>query len=139
MKEKIRVVLVKTNEDARITEIENTVDGIKQSVGGDYEGYCLFQDPVILICRADGKFNDEVLPNRGIFDKLSGELRDVVHGDFIIVSAMDDEDLPEDLAKKYKSKFEKPDLFINTPKGIGVIPYDLAQDLLKVLQEGDEK
>ena len=53
-KEKIKVVIVHPNEEARIEEIENTLEAKQEIVGGWIEAIYPYEDSVALICNEEG-------------------------------------------------------------------------------------
>lgn len=106
LKEKIKVVVVRPNEEARIEEIENTLEAKQEIVGGWIEAIYPYQDDVALICNEEGKITG-MEPCRILKDE-TGEWVDVICGPFLIVGLTEDDfgGLSDDLAEKYCSMFK---------------------------------
>lgn len=64
--ETIKVVLCETGKKARVTDIENSLDGLQRAVKGYIEQVCPFDEAVAIICNEEGKLNG-MLPNRAIY------------------------------------------------------------------------
>lgn len=64
--ERIKVVLCEPGRVARVAEIENTLEGIQNTVKGLFEPFCPFDEPVAIICNEEGKFNG-MRANRAIY------------------------------------------------------------------------
>lgn len=97
----------------RIT-IENKLETMQQLVGGNIEECMPFQDDVAIICNEEGKLNHLPL-NRAIYDEETGQMVDIIAGDFFICYAPawseNFRSLPDDLANKYAEKFQYPERF----------------------------
>ena len=64
--EKIKVLLFKPGEYAKTVEIDDTLEGMQEAVGGWIEEYMPFEDDVAIVCNEEGKING-LPPNRAIF------------------------------------------------------------------------
>ena len=124
MRNKINVLLVQPMKEPKMIEIEDTLESMQKVVGGMIEEYMPFEDDVALVCNEEGKMRGLPL-NRAVYGE-SGSLQDIVAGDFFIAYAPIESEnflsLPEDLAKKYKEKFNKPEKFMQMNDGIRVVP-----------------
>lgn len=121
---KLQVLMVKPLERARMMEISGSLESMQEIVGGYIQSYRPFDDDVAIICNDEGKLLG-MMPNRAIYDDKH-EVVDVIAGDFFVCYAPptseEFESLPKDLAKKYEKMFRHPEVFLNAPGGIAVIP-----------------
>ena len=118
---KMNVVLVEPGMEARITEIDGSLESMQKLVGGYIERFTL-DDEVCIICNEEGKL--EGLPlNRAIF--YEGELIEIIAGTFFICADPWDsenfESLTDDQAKEYAELFKAPEYFVRTARGIAVV------------------
>lgn len=124
--EKIKVLFVSPGKIAEMKEIGESLEDMQNAVGGYIEEYMPFEDDVAIVCNEEGKMLGLPL-NRGIKDE-EGHLLDIIAGDFFICYAPVDSErflsLPPDLEKKYSEKFEKPEQFFSSEKGIVCVPYE---------------
>ena len=126
MKEKIRIVLCKVGEKARVIEIEDELKAMQTVVGGLIQDWMPFEDEVAIICNEEGKMSGLPL-NRGIM--IEGKLADIIAGDFFLVYAPLESErflsMPLELEEKYLKIFELPELFLTDDgSSIEVIKYD---------------
>ena len=120
----MKVVIVEPNEEAKIIEIEKTLDKMQELVGGYIEMGMHFEDDAVIIANEEGKIRGMPM-NRVIKDK-DGNIRDVVCGPFFICYAPFESEeflsLSDEMAEKYKEMFKTPEMFVKTENGIAVIP-----------------
>ena len=120
--EKIKVLLVEPNKYPKIIEIEDRLEAMQEVVGGYIEEYMPFDDEVAIICNEEGKMNGAAL-NRAIYSESNEkkEMIEIVCGSFFICYAPIESEkflsLPEDLAKKYQTKFKYPEKFFKDFNG----------------------
>lgn len=105
-KEKIKVVIVRPDEEARIEEIENTLEAKQEIVGGWIEAIYPWDEEAALICNEEGKITG-MDPCRVLRDETGAAL-DVICGPFLIVGLTEDDfgGLSDDLAEKYCNMFK---------------------------------
>lgn len=114
MAERIKVVKVETLEKPVVVEIENSLQGMYEAIGGGcdiIQAIYPFDDPVALVCDDEGKLNGQ-LRNRGLYDD-NGRIYDVVNGTFLIIG-IDSEhfcSIPDDLVDKYVEKFSRLEIW----------------------------
>jgi hypothetical protein len=123
---KIQVVLVEPGQKARIAEIDGSLEGMQQIVGGQIEAIYPFTDRVAVICNEEGKIYG--LPaNRGLRIDGNKELFDVVCGIFFVAGLGDENfcSLTEEQLERYKQLYLFPEKFINVDGVIKAIPYDV--------------
>lgn len=117
---RITVLFIAAGEKPEVKSIGNELEDMQQLVGGLIEYYPL--EDAALICNKEGK-NRGLPLNRAVYDD-SGNLTEIIAGDFFICSAPEDSDdfesLPENLIQKYKEQFRYPEKFTLTPTGIVV-------------------
>ena len=109
MENKIKVVVVRPNEEARVEEIEQNLDSYQQIVDGWIECIYPFEEAVCLVCNDEGKFNG-CLPNRALVDE-DGNITDMIFGTFFIADCSGEqfESLSEEQLKKYTELFREPE------------------------------
>ena len=125
MKEqKLRVVIVEPQKEARVEVIENTLESLQRIVGGYIEAFYPFDEEVAVICNEEGRLL-KLPPNRVIYNAFTGTVYDIIVGTFFIVGARADEDnftsLTDEECKKFMEFYKKPEHFIENDKGIIVL------------------
>ena len=125
--EKLKVILCEAGKEARVIEIEDTLEAMQSTVGGMIEEFMPFEDDVAIVCNDEGKMLRMPL-NRAVRNE-DNSILDVIAGDFFICYApMWSEkflSLPEDLEKKYKEMFRWPEqIFLKNGKGVEAIKYN---------------
>ena len=108
------VLLIEPGKTPRHMEIDGSLTGMQQVVGGYIQAIYPFEDPVALICNEEGKLLE--LPfNRALRDE-DGDIYDIVSGTFFLCSAPPDsdsfEDLRDELMEKYSQRFCYPEMFL---------------------------
>ena len=116
----MKVLMIEPGKKPRKAEIDGSLQGMQQVVGGYIQAIYPFEDPVALICNEEGKILD--LPfNRALRDE-DGDIYDIVSGTFFLCSAPPDsdsfEDLSDELMERYSLMFCYPEMFL---KNNGVI------------------
>ena len=130
---KLRVILCRPEEKAESGEIEDKLESMQEVVEGPIQEYMPFHsehdpryDDLAVICNEEGKLM-RLPPSRAIFDE-DGQVMDIIAGPFFICYApLESESflsLPEDLEKEFLKKFEKPEKFRRTERGIEVIRFE---------------
>ena len=101
----MKVLVVEPQKPCRVQEIESLAD-MQQLVGGDIEAVYPFQEPVAVVCNADGKLLG--LPmNRPLLDKDYLPY-DIIRGTFF-VAGLGQEDfisLTDEQIQRYKSLYD---------------------------------
>ena len=124
--EKIKVLFFSPGEYARTVEIDDTLEGMQEAVGGWIEEYMPFDDDAAIVCNEEGKMMGLPL-NRAVKDE-DGRVMDIICGDFFICYApIESEEflsLPPEMEKKYKEKFAWPETFMQTENGIRAVAYE---------------
>ena len=100
--ETIKVLVIRPGEKPVIEDIEHTLKGMQNIVGGPIQDFSTYKDDVAFICCATGK-----------------QVFDIIAGTFFVcgISETGFESIPDDLIKKYMDKYEYPDHFRWTPDG----------------------
>ena len=120
--EKIKVVLLEPGKVARATEIDASLKGMQQIVGGNIDVFSL--SGALLIHNREGK--ERNLPfNRGLCDE-TGKVRDVIAGTCFICDSRDDEfiGLSAKQTEEYLKRFKYPERFYSVGDGITKVPYN---------------
>lgn len=78
--QKITVLLVEPNKYPKLVEIEDSLEAMQRTVGGDIEEYMPFEDEVAIICNEEGKVNGEPL-NRAVYGEAPEE--DMTYGEMV--------------------------------------------------------
>ena len=103
---RINVLLVEPGKYPRIVEINDSLEEMQQLVGGYIEEYSPFDDDVAIVCNDEGKINGLPL-NRAVYDQETGELLDVIAGNFFLVSAPFEADSFQSLSPEQEMKYSK--------------------------------
>lgn len=101
----MKVLVVEPQKPCRVREIESLPD-MQQLVGGDIEAVYPFQEPVALVCNADGKLLG--LPmNRPLLDKDYLPY-DIIRGTFFVAGLGQEEfiSLTDEQIQRYKSLYD---------------------------------
>lgn len=119
MEKKIKVLCVKPEQKPKVVEIENTLKELQKAVGGSIQAVYTGNDPVAIVCNADGKFIGLPL-NRTLFDDRNGRPYDIVSGTFLVAGIRGDDfcSLSDDMLRKYEEIFHEPEIFYRTKDGI---------------------
>ena len=121
----ITVIMVEPNQEARITDIDSSLESMQNIVGGYIEEYMPFEDEVAIICNEEGKINGMPL-NRAIYEN-NGKISDIIAGPFILCySPLESgtlQSMPDKLQEKYLNQFKNPEKFYKTDKGFKAVPY----------------
>ena len=103
----MKVIVIKPNTQPEITEIDNTLKAMQDTVGGYIQAIYPFSDEIALVCNEEGKLIGLPL-NRPLFD-CSGNLVDLIAGTFFLCYAPADSDefqsIPDSLIDKYTELF----------------------------------
>ena len=106
------VLIVEPGKKPRKAEIDGSLEGMQQVVGGLIEAIYPFEDPVCLICNEEGKLQ-ELLPNRLITDPETGQILDIIMGTFFICGCPPDsenfESLSDEQLEKYQLRYRSID------------------------------
>jgi len=118
---KIKVVLLEPGKIARVTEIDASVKGMQNIVGGNIDVISL--SGALLIHNREGK-NMNLPFNRGLCDE-NGKVKDIIAGTCFICDSKEDEfiGLSEKQTEEYLKRFKYPERFYRTGDGITKVPY----------------
>ena len=107
----MKAIKVSPKMKAKLVNIENTLDSLQNEVGGYIQVLYPFDDPVAIICDEEGKLTGKKA-NRALRDE-SGDVYDIVCGDFLIVGLSEDDftDLTPELQEKYFYMFDTVEYF----------------------------
>ena len=109
--EKIKAIVVKAGEPARIEEIEDSLQSYYDTIGCDYiECVYPFDGDICLVCDEEGKINGSK-PNRTLKDG-DGKAVDVIFGTFVIIGYGKDGNfrgLTDDEADEWQKLFAQPE------------------------------
>lgn len=120
--EKIKVVLLEPGKVARAAEIDATLKGMQNIVGGKIDAIPL--SGALLIHNREGK--DMNLPfNRGLCDE-NGKVKDIISGTCFICDSKEDEfiGLSEKQTEEYLKRFKYPERFYRAGDRITKVPYN---------------
>ena len=123
MNNTIKVIVLEPNTEARIEEIEHTLENLQRIVGGYIEAYYPFPEDVCIVCNDEGKINGMEL-NRAIYSD-AGKLLDIIAGPCLICGCSDEDfdSLSDEQCEQYLMRFRYPECFMWTANGIVAIPY----------------
>lgn len=99
---------------------------MQRTVGGPIQAVYPFEEPVALICHEEGKLLSLPL-NRALRSPDTGEIYDIIAGDFFLCAAPPNsenfESLTDDQLLRYARIFRTPEMFLSGPGGsIMVLP-----------------
>ena len=99
---------------------------MQRTVGGPIQAVYPFEEPVALICHEEGKLLPLPL-NRALRSPDTGEIYDIIAGDFFLCAAPPNsenfESLTDDQLLRYARIFRTPEMFLSGPGGsIMVLP-----------------
>ena len=108
----MKAIKVSPKTKAKLVNIENTLDSLQNEVGGYIQVLYPFDDQVAIICDEEGKLSGKKA-NRALRDE-SGDVYDIVCGDFLIVGLSEDDftDLTPELQEKYFYMFDTVEYFM---------------------------
>lgn len=141
---KIKVVYVEPGERAKITEIDSSLEGLEDAVGGGtIQGIYPFKEAVCLVCNDDGKVIGMPL-NRALRQEQSGKIYEIIAGPFFICDCSGESfgSLSDEQAAKYQAMFELPEMFFGNGAGkITSMPYepDEMETLDSMIERAEEK
>ena len=120
------ILLVSPGQAPRKITIEDTLAAMQRAVGGPIQAVYPFEEPVALICHEEGKLLPLPL-NRALRSPDTGEIYDIIAGDFFLCAAPPDsehfESLTDEQLERYARIFRTPELFLSGPGGsIMVLP-----------------
>ena len=120
------ILLVSPGQQPKKTTIDDTLAAMQRTVGGSIQAAYPFEEPVALICHEEGKLLRLPL-NRALRSPDTGEIYDIIAGDFFLCAAPPDsenfESLTDDQLDRYAQIFRTPELFLSGPGGsIMVLP-----------------
>ena len=127
------ILLISPVQSPRKITIDDTLDAMQRIVGGPIQAVYPFKEPVALICHEEGKLLRLPL-NRALRSPDTGEIYDIIAGDFFLCAAPPDSDrfesLTNDQLEQYTQVFRIPELFLSGPSGsIIVLPTPGASHL----------
>lgn len=121
--ETIRVVLLEPGKQARVADLDASLEGLQKAVGGWIEAVYPFEEEVCLVCNEEGKL--EGLPlNRAI--RYEGQITDIIAGPCFICSCNKANfgSLTKAQQMKYLKMFRYPEHFIKVNNQIVGLPYN---------------
>lgn len=123
-KETIRVVLLEPNRMARVADIDSSLKGMQQVVGGLIEAFYPFEEQVCFVVNEEGKLNGLPL-NRAVYDE-NKEMVDIIAGTAFLCdcSGSDFGSLSEEQQKRYQSQFYYPEMFFRNNQKIKAVPFN---------------
>ena len=85
------ILLVSPNQEPKKITIDDTLAAMQHAVGGSIQAVYPFEEPVALICHEEGKLLHLPL-NRALRSPDTGEIYDIIAGDFFLCAAPPDSD-----------------------------------------------
>lgn len=120
------ILLVTPGQQPKKITIDGTLAAMQRIVGGPIQAVYPFEEPVALICHEEGKLLSLPL-NRTLRSPDTGEIYDIIAGDFFLCAAPQNserfESLTDDQLERYAQIFRTPEIFLSAPGGsIIVLP-----------------
>lgn len=123
-KNTIRVVLVEPGKQARIADIEASLEGYYRAIGADtIQAVYPFEEEVCIICDDEGKLTGRKL-NRALRDEDTKEVYDIIAGTFFVCSFKEPRytSLNTEQQRKYLNLYKWPEAFFNINGKIVAVP-----------------
>lgn len=120
----IRVVLVEPGKQARIADIEASLEGYYRAIGADtIQEVYPYEEEVCIICDDEGKLTGRPL-NRALRDEDTKEIYDIIAGTFFVCSCKEPRytSLSTDQQRRYLEQFKWPETFFNINGKIAAVP-----------------
>ena len=118
------ILLISPVQSPRKITIDDTLDAMQRVVGGSIQAVYPFEEPVALICHEEGKLLRLPL-NRALRSPDTGEIYEIIAGDFFLCAAPPDsehfESLTDDQLEWYAQIFRTPEMFISGPGGSVIV------------------
>ena len=118
----IRVVLLEPEKEARVVEINPSLQSMQSVVGGLIEAVYPFEEQVCIVCNEEGKLQGLPL-NRALRD-ADGHIYDIIAGTAFLCdcSGEDFGSLTDAQVAKYLALFKHPEAFVSVNGCIVAIP-----------------
>ncbi len=111
----MKVVYIEAAKRPEVRNIERSLKEMKSLVEGHIETIQPFYDTAVIVCNEEGKINGLPL-NRSLLHPETGELYEIIAGNFFICDAPPDNDdfagLSDKQVDTYMEQFECPESFI---------------------------
>ena len=107
MSDKIKILVVEPMKPCEVLELPDTLDAMRQIVGGDIEAVTSLRDASAIVCNENGKLLD--LPhNRPLLDESGLLPLDILHGTFFITGMNGEHfvSLTEEQIQRYKALYD---------------------------------
>ena len=120
----IRVVLVEPGKQARIADIEASLEGYYRAIGADtIQAAYPFEEEVCIICDDEGKLTGRQL-NRALRYEDTKEIYDIVAGTFFVCSCKETRytSLNTEQQRRYLNLYKWPETFFNINGKIVAVP-----------------
>ena len=120
----IRVVLVEPGKQARIADIEASLEGYYRAIGADtIQAAYPFEEEVCIICDDEGKLTGRQL-NRALRYEDTKEIYDIVAGTFFVCSCKETHytSLNTEQQRRYLNLYKWPETFFNINGKIVAVP-----------------
>ena len=106
------VIACYPGKTAQVVEIDGSLKGMQNFVGGYIEPIYISSDPVAIVCNEEGKINRMEL-NRALYTE-DGTMFDIVAGPMFICGLGEEDftSLQGELLEKYMDKFKHPEVFV---------------------------
>lgn len=109
--EKITVLLLEPEQEARVIELDNSLESMQKTVGGNIEVIYPFTNDACIVCNEEGKLLGLPL-NRALYDDCD-KICEVIAGTAFICGTGDENftSLSEQQIEHYSKQFELPEIF----------------------------
>ena len=106
------VIACYPGKTAQVVEIDGSLKGMQNFVGGYIEPIYISSDPVAIVCNEEGKINRLEL-NRAVYGE-TGEMIDIIAGPMFICGLGEEDftSIQGEMLEKYMEKFKHPEVFV---------------------------
>jgi len=111
----MKIVYIAAGQRPEVRDIGGSLEDMKKLVDGYIEVIHPFNDTALIVCNEEGKINGLPL-NRSLLHPETGELYEIIAGNFFICDAPPDSDdfagLSDKQVEIYMETFRYPEMFI---------------------------
>lgn len=107
-KKTVKILVCRVGELAEEIEMDNSLEGIEEIVGGSFDEFYPFREDIALVCNRYG-MDEGLQPNRKVVDCFGDE--QIIYGDFFFVNAPVQDEYYSDIPARSSRLIKKRVLF----------------------------
>lgn len=123
----MKVLMIEAEKHPYPVELSGDLKSLQKAVGGLIQVLYPFPENVVLVCNDEGKISGLPL-NRGLRHPETGELYEIIAGNFFLCGDEDGEfcSLTKDQLEKYAKDFHSPEMFLMIDNQLCCLPLEEA-------------